>query len=164
MLRRCDVRIGKKGGSSVGKTKRGKASKIMAIADAGGTPIAIHVASASPHETTLVAPTLAARFTEEAPTRLVGDRAYDSDRLDAELIRQGIEMIAPHRRNRKKSRRRTGGSSGATDGAGRSNGCLLGFRTSAASPCVMIGMMKAISGLACSDASSSSSGRFSDDF
>lgn len=80
----------------------------MAIAEAGGTPIAIHVASASSHETTLVAPTLAARFTEEAPTRLVGDRAYDSDRLDAELIRQGIERIAPHRRNPKKSKRQDG--------------------------------------------------------
>jgi transposase len=33
---------------------------------------------------------------------LIGDRAYDSDKLDAELKEQGIEMIAPHRRNRKK--------------------------------------------------------------
>jgi transposase len=33
---------------------------------------------------------------------LVGDRAYDSDSLDAALAERGIEMIAPHRRNRKK--------------------------------------------------------------
>jgi hypothetical protein len=33
---------------------------------------------------------------------LVGDRAYDSDPLDEELRRDGIEMIAPHRANRSK--------------------------------------------------------------
>jgi hypothetical protein len=41
-------------------------------------------------------------FGGELPERLTGDKAYDSDRLDAELRGQGIEMIAPHRRNRKK--------------------------------------------------------------
>ena len=34
------------------------------------------------------------------PPRLIGDRAYDSDPLDASLAAQGIEMIAPHKRNR----------------------------------------------------------------
>jgi len=33
---------------------------------------------------------------------LIGDKAYDSDKLDATLEEQGIEMIAPHRGNRKK--------------------------------------------------------------
>jgi transposase len=33
---------------------------------------------------------------------LIGDRAYDSDPLDDELRRDGIEMIAPHRCNRSK--------------------------------------------------------------
>ena len=27
---------------------------------------------------------------------MIGDRAYDSDALDEELRRDGIEMIAPH--------------------------------------------------------------------
>jgi hypothetical protein len=45
----------------VGKTKRGKGSKLMAIADVGGMPLAVLVASASPHETRLVEATLAAR-------------------------------------------------------------------------------------------------------
>lgn len=31
---------------------------------------------------------------------MIGDRAYDSDKLDAELVDYGIEMIAPHRDNR----------------------------------------------------------------
>jgi transposase len=33
---------------------------------------------------------------------LIGDRAYDSDPLDERLRRRGIELIAPHRSNRKK--------------------------------------------------------------
>ena len=35
------------------------------------------------------------------PKHLVGDNAYDSDKLDSELRRYGIELIAPHRMNRK---------------------------------------------------------------
>jgi hypothetical protein len=33
----------KRGGACVGKTKRGKGSKIMAIADRQGRPVAVHV-------------------------------------------------------------------------------------------------------------------------
>jgi transposase len=36
----------------------------------------------------------------EQPTRLIGDKAYDSDKLDAKLEQQGIELIAPHWSNR----------------------------------------------------------------
>jgi transposase len=36
------------------------------------------------------------------PENLIGDRAYDSDPLDEELRKDGIEMIAPHRSNRSK--------------------------------------------------------------
>jgi len=32
---------------------------------------------------------------------LIGDNAYDSDQLDAELRAFGIELISPHRSNRK---------------------------------------------------------------
>src|SRR6185295_4215572 len=39
---------------------------------------------------------------EAKPEKLIGDRAYDSDPLDAELRKDGIEMIAPHRCNRSK--------------------------------------------------------------
>ena len=74
----------------------------MAVADGAGFPLAISVGSASPHEVTLVEETLDKRFTEEMPERLIGDRAYDSDPLDERLQQQGIEMIAPHKSNRKK--------------------------------------------------------------
>jgi hypothetical protein len=38
---------------------------------------------------------------EAKPENLIGDRAYDSDPLDVELRKDGIEMIAPHRSNRR---------------------------------------------------------------
>lgn len=88
------------GGAAVGKTKRGKGAKIMAIADRQGRPVAVHVESATPHEVTLVRATRAARFVEPLPTRLIGDNADESDRLDAELARRGVALIAPHRRTR----------------------------------------------------------------
>lgn len=103
MLHRRHLCQREKGGLDVGKTKRGKGTKIMAITDAKGLPIAVHVASASPHEVTLVHDTLDATFGFDHPTRLIGDRAYDSDALDAELASEGIEMIAPNRRNRSKT-------------------------------------------------------------
>jgi transposase len=48
----------KKGGAAVGPTRRGKGSKIMAICDRHGLPVAVHVASASPYEPHLVPATL----------------------------------------------------------------------------------------------------------
>jgi transposase len=86
----------------VGKTKRGKGTKIMVIADGAGLPLAARIASASPHEVTLAEETLQARFIRDVPLRLIGDKAYDSDALDARLREGwGVEMIAPHRRNRR---------------------------------------------------------------
>ncbi len=92
----------------MGKTKRGKGTKLVALADASGLPLSVCAASASPHEVTLVGETLDARFVSEKPERLIGDRAYDSDPLDETLAGRGIEMIAPHRRNRKKPKTQDG--------------------------------------------------------
>jgi len=73
----------------------------MAVVDRHGLPVAVHVASASPYEPHLVPATLDARFFADLPTRLIGDRGYDSDRLDDTLMTTyGIEMIAAHRRGR----------------------------------------------------------------
>jgi transposase len=80
----------------------------MAVADGAGLPIAVCVTSANPHEVTLVEPTLAACFAPGLPKRRIGDRAYDSDPLDAHLAECGIELIAPHRRKRRKPRTQDG--------------------------------------------------------
>ena len=39
----------------------------------------------------------------QAAENLIRDRAYDTDPLDEELRRDGIEMIAPHRANRQQA-------------------------------------------------------------
>ena len=62
--------------------------------------LAVAVASASPHEVTLVERTLRHQFVQQHPQRLIGDRAYDNDALDEQLAERGIELIAPHRHNR----------------------------------------------------------------
>ena len=92
----------------MGTTKRGKGTKLMALADRSGVPLAVCAASASPHEVTLVEEVLAASFVCERPKRLIGDRAYGSDPLDAALRAKGIEMIAPHRRNRRRPKTQDG--------------------------------------------------------
>jgi transposase len=78
------------------------------MADRAGLPLAVCAASATPHEVTLVAPTLDSRFVEELPQRLIGDRAYDADPLDEALLELGIELIAPHRRGRKRPKTQDG--------------------------------------------------------
>ncbi len=84
----------------MGPTKRGKGSKLMAVADRHGLPVAVDVASASPAEVRLVVSTLEARFLSELPQRLIGDKAYDSDPLAAKLAEGDVELIAPNRSNR----------------------------------------------------------------
>lgn len=82
MLHRRQFCDSKKRGEGVGKTKRGKGTKIMAVAEGIGLPIAISVGSASPHEVKLVEMTLESSFIEETPQRMIGDKAFDSDPLD----------------------------------------------------------------------------------
>ena len=75
--------------------------KIMAVADRHGLPVAVHIESATPHDVKLVVPTLGQMVIPEAPQNLVADNAYDSDKLDSELSRYGIQLISPHRSTRK---------------------------------------------------------------
>ncbi len=99
---RCLLHGGKKGGLAVGPTNRGKGTKIIALADAHSLALAVSIESASPHETQLVEGVLGHSFLDTLPARLIGDKAYDSDRLDRDLAeRYGIEMIAPHRGERR---------------------------------------------------------------
>jgi len=96
------VCAGQKRGRLVGKTKRGKGTKIMGIADGHGLPLALRTESASPAEVKLVEQTLDARIVAEVPERLIGDKAYDSDALDEQLLQNyGTEMIAPNKANRR---------------------------------------------------------------
>ena len=91
----------KGGGDGIGCTKAGKGVKIMVLVDARGLPVAVDTTSAAPHESQLVQQLFDWVLTEEQPTRIIGDKAYDSDQLDDDLAEYGVELIAPHRSNRK---------------------------------------------------------------
>lgn len=80
----------------------------MAIVSKSSRPLSIKVFSATPFETTLVEQTIKERFSTTKITRLVGDKAYDSDPLDKHLKAKGIELIAPHKRNRRKAKTQDG--------------------------------------------------------
>ena len=73
----------------------------MAVADRNGLPIACGIASGERAECKLVVDTLRRRFVKPLPQRLIGDMAYDSNGLDAELAKRGVEMIAPHNPTRR---------------------------------------------------------------
>lgn len=64
----------------------------------------IHLDSASPAEVRLLRHALDnIRVNDRVPERLIGDKGYDSDPLRAELRDRGIELIAPNRRNHRKT-------------------------------------------------------------
>lgn len=74
----------------------------MVLTDAEGLPLGIDTASASPHEVTLIEQLLETRVLRRKPRRLIYDAAADSDPLRTRLKRRGIDLVCPHRRNRKK--------------------------------------------------------------
>lgn len=81
----------------------------MAFSDGSSVPLSVHTQRVLARtKSPFVGPTLANAFLKEKPERLIGDKAYDSDPLDETLREEGIEMIAPHRKNRKKEKSRDG--------------------------------------------------------
>jgi transposase len=81
----------------------------MVVVDGQGVPLGSHLTSASPAEVTLAEPTLNAIAVprggpgrpQKRPLRVIADRGYDSDPLRWRLIRRGILLISPHRKNRR---------------------------------------------------------------
>ena len=63
------------------------ASTTALAAPIGAPQLAIDTTSASPNECQLVQRLFDFMLTEEAPERVIGDKAYDSDRLADELRR-----------------------------------------------------------------------------
>ena len=83
----------------------------MAIVDNSSLPISLSIASASPHESTLVEGAIRERYTKDVPCRIIGDKAYDSDPLDRRLAeRYRVRLIAPHKSNRKRKSTQDGRS------------------------------------------------------
>ena len=88
------------------------------VADGRGVPLGIQLASATPHEVTLIEKTLKQVSVprrgpgrpRQNPRRLIYDRAADSDALRQRLKRRGIELICPHRKNRSQPKLQDGRS------------------------------------------------------
>lgn len=104
-----------KRGGGVGKTKKGKGTKWMLVADAYGTPIGFLLDSASPAEVKLAPATLATVRVQSRkgqlktrPHQLVADRAYDSQAFRESLRKRGIKACIPSRRRPKNWRKKRG--------------------------------------------------------
>jgi transposase len=112
----------KKGGDSIGLTRRGKGSKLVAVVDGRGTPLGLLVASAQRAEIRLAEPTLAiVRVPQRIgrpksrPKELVADKAYDSQAFRERLRCRGIRPCIPHRREKKPRRGRKAELAGYRD-------------------------------------------------
>lgn len=81
----------------------------MVLVDGKGIPLGMHLASANRAECHLAAETLdeaivprrGSRAKPRRPKRIIADKAYDSRKLWETMAERGVELIAPHRRNRK---------------------------------------------------------------
>jgi transposase len=91
-------------GEQIGPTKHGKGVRIVAIVDRHGLQLAVNTRAANHHKVTLVQLSFKFYIVVAKPDNLIGNRAFDSDKLDDQLREEGIEMIAPHRKNRVKAR------------------------------------------------------------
>jgi transposase len=101
-----DLHHRQKGGSAVGKTRRGKGTKCMVVVDGKGIPVGAQLASAQLAECRLAESTIA---TVKVPRkgrgrprshlkRVIADRGYDSDALRKRFKGRGTELIVPYRK------------------------------------------------------------------
>src|SRR5215471_6369678 len=113
----------------------------MAVADRHGLPVSVCVESATPHEVKLATNTLVQMIVPDAPENLIGDNAYESDKLDCELRQYGIELIAPHRISRRNLTQDLRRLRRYRD-VGKLSACLFGYRISAGWSSAMNGTLK----------------------
>ena len=96
------------GGAEIGPTKRGKGTNLWQL----WTVTVCRWRLAHTPTTIMKSRGLQLSFDfcmiEAKPENIIGDRAYDSDKLDEELRQEGIEMISPHRRGRVKPKTQDG--------------------------------------------------------
>lgn len=99
----------------MGKTKKGKGTKWMLVTDGEGTPIGMHLDSATRSEVRLAETTLQSIRVPRRigrprtrPSRLVADRAYDSRAFRRYLRRRGIGICILTRRRPSSWRSRRG--------------------------------------------------------
>lgn len=74
----------------------------MLMVDGNGLPISGFITSAQDAEVNTVETLVEVRACQRQPERLLYDKAADADWLRESLERRGIELVCPHRENRKK--------------------------------------------------------------
>ncbi len=79
----------------------------MVLVDGQGTPLGLHVDSASPAEVKLLETTLNT-VRGGTPERLIADRGYDSNPARAMLASRGIDPIIPKRQNNRRATHQDG--------------------------------------------------------
>lgn len=82
----------------------------MVLADNSGLPLCVVIADGSKHDVVLTDLTLDAAFVDVLPGRLIGDKAWDSQKLQHALYEQRyIKLIAPLRGGSRPSKRKQDG-------------------------------------------------------
>ena len=100
----------KKRGPDVGKTKKGKGTKIMLMIDGNGVPTSAFTTSAQHAEVNTIETLVDVQVAGRRSERLIYDKAADADWLRDALESRGVELITPHRSNRRKASRQDGRS------------------------------------------------------
>ena len=75
----------------------------MVLVDGAGTPLGVHLDSASPAEVKLLEATIDSLNVKGKPKRLIADRAYDSNKARKFLKKRHIDPIIPARCNNRKA-------------------------------------------------------------
>jgi transposase len=86
----------------VGKTKKGKGTKLMLMTEGHGLPVSAFVISAQVSEVNTIETLVDIQVAGQRPERLLYDKAADADWLRDALQRRKIKQITPHREGRKK--------------------------------------------------------------
>ncbi len=109
----------KGGGEKVGKTKRGKGTKLMVVSDGQGVPLAVHIDSASPAEVKLLDVSIEAIAVRRSgmpgrprrySKRIIADKAYDCNKIRKSLADRGVYPVIPARSNNRKATHQDGRS------------------------------------------------------
>jgi len=81
---------------------RGKGTKITLLIDGDVLPLGVDTESASLSEVNLIERLVDRRISRRQPSRLICDKAADSDPLRERLAARRVDLICSHRRSRKK--------------------------------------------------------------
>ena len=86
----------------MGRTPKGNGSRILVMTAGRDVPVSAFVTAAHHAEVHTIETLVDDRVCETLPRRLLYDKAADAEWLRSALALRGVELISPHRSNRKK--------------------------------------------------------------